>query len=57
MKNDIGGTGIHMIIHYIHIYIGSVLLHSFLLICHPYPLSFHEMIFIFVYTVFISHLS
>ena len=34
-KNDIG-KGIHMIIHY-NCTIGSILLHSFLLICHPYP--------------------
>ena len=34
-----------MIIHY-NCTIGSILLHSFLLICHPYPSSFHEMIFI-----------
>ena len=45
VKNDIG-TGIHiMIIHY-NCTIGNILLHSFLLICHPYPPSFHEMIFI-----------
>ena len=43
VKNDIG-TGIHMIIHY-NCTIGSFLLHSFLLIYHPYPPSFHEMIF------------
>ena len=41
------GTGIHMIIHY-NCTIGSILLHFFLLIYHPYPLSFHEMIFILV---------
>ena len=28
--------------------IGSFLLHSFLMIYHPYPPSFHEMIFILV---------
>ena len=33
------GIGIHMIIHY-NCTIGSFLLHSFLLICHPYPLHF-----------------
>ena len=33
-----------MIIHY-NCTISSILLHSFLLIYHPYPLSFHEMIF------------
>ena len=37
-----------MIIHYNYCTIGSILLHSFLLICHPYPPSFHEMIFILV---------
>ena len=37
VKNDIG-TGIHMIIHY-NCTIGSILLHSFLLIYHPYPSS------------------
>ena len=36
-----------MIIHY-NCTIGSILLHFFLLICHPYPSSFHEMIFILV---------
>ena len=36
-----------MIIHY-NCTIGSILLHSFLLICHPYPPSFHEMIFTLV---------
>ena len=46
VKSDIG-TGIHMIIHY-NCTIGSFLLHSFLLIYHPYPPSFHEMIFILV---------
>ena len=35
-----------MIIHY-NCTIGSILLHSFLLIYHPYPLSFHEMISIY----------
>ena len=39
--------GIHMIIHY-NCTIGSFLLHSFLLIYHPYPPSFHEMIFTLV---------
>ena len=34
-------TGIHIIIHY-NCTIGSFLLHSFLLIYHPYPPSFHE---------------
>ena len=43
VKNDIG-TGIHMIIHY-NCTIGSIF---FLLICYPYPSSFHEMIFILV---------
>ena len=37
-----------MIIHY-NCTIGSILLHSFLLIYHPYPPSFHEMIFTLVY--------
>ena len=37
-----------MIIHY-NCTIGSFLLHSFLLIYHPYPPSFHEMIFILLY--------
>ena len=37
-----------MIIHY-NCTIGSIFLHFFLLICHPYPSSFHEMIFILVY--------
>ena len=37
-----------MIIHY-NCTIGSFLLHSFLLIYHPYPPSFHEMIFTLVY--------
>ena len=37
-----------MIIHY-NCTIGSFLLHFFLLIYHPYPPSFHEMIFILVY--------
>ena len=50
-KNDIG-TGIHMIIHY-NCTIGSILLDSFLLIYHPYPPSFHEMIFILVPLIFI----
>ena len=36
-----------MIIHY-NCTIGSILLDSFLLIYHPYPPSFHEMIFILV---------
>ena len=36
-----------MIIHY-NCTIGSILLDSFLLIHHPYPPSFHEMIFILV---------
>ena len=46
------GTGIHMIIHY-NCTIGSLLLHSFLLIYHPYLPSFHEMIFI-VPLIFLS---
>ena len=37
-----------MIIHY-NCTIGNILLHSFLLICHPYSPSFHFMIFILVY--------
>ena len=37
-----------MIIHY-NCTIGSFLLHYFLLIYHPYPPSFHEMIFTLVY--------
>ncbi len=36
-----------MIVHY-NCTIGSFLLHFFLLIYHPYPPSFHEMIFILV---------
>ena len=40
-----GDTYIIMIIHYNC----SLLLHYFLLIYHPYPTSFHEMIFILVY--------
>ena len=40
-----------MIIHY-NCTIGCILLHSFLLICHPYPPSFHEMIFTLVYMHF-----
>ena len=36
-----------MIIHY-NCTIGSFLLHYFLLIYHPYPPSFHEMIFTLV---------
>ena len=40
-----------MIIHY-NCTIGSFLLHSFLLIYHPYPPSFHEMIFILVPQIF-----
>ena len=44
-KNDIGRDG--DTIHY-NCTIGRVLLHSFLLIYHPYPPSFHEMIFILV---------
>ena len=51
VKNDIG-TGIHMIIHY-NCTIGSFLLHFFLLIYHPYPPSFHEMIFILVPLLFL----
>ena len=51
-KKDIG-TGIHMIIHY-NCTIGSLLLHSFLLIYHPYPPSFHEMIFTLVPLIFLS---
>ena len=34
-------------------YIGSILLHSFLLIYHPYPPSFHEMIFALVPLIFL----
>ena len=41
-----------MIIHY-NCTIGSFLLHSFLLIYHPYPPSFHEMIFTLVFIVFL----
>ena len=41
------GMGIHMIIHY-NCTIGTFLLHLFLLIYHPYPPSFHEMIFTLV---------
>ena len=36
------------------LYIGSFLLHSFLLIYHPYPPSFHEMIFTLVPQIFLS---
>ena len=48
-RNDIG-TGIHMDYNCT---IGNILLHSFLLICHPYPFSFHEMIFILVPLIFL----
>ena len=41
-----------MIIHY-NCTIGSILLDSFLLIYHPYPPSFHEMIFILVPLIFL----
>ena len=41
-----------MIIHY-NCTIGSFLLHSFLLICHPYLPSFHKMIFILVPLIFL----
>ena len=52
VKNDIG-TGIHnMIIHY-NCTIDSILLHSFLLICHLHPPSFHEMIFTLVPLIFL----
>ena len=51
VKNDIG-MWIHMIIHY-NCTIGSILLHSFSLIYHPYPSSFHEMIFILVPLIFL----
>ena len=44
-----------MIIHY-NCTIGSILLDSFLLIYHPYPPSFHEMIFILVYLVMHQHI-
>ena len=43
---------VSMIIHY-NCTIGSILLHSFLLIYHPYPPSFHEMIFILVPLIFL----
>ena len=53
VKNDIG-RGIHnLIIHY-NCTIGSFLLHSFLLLYHPYPPSFHEMIFTLVPLIFLS---
>ena len=39
-----------MIIHY-NCTIGSFLLHYFLLIYHPYPPSFHEMIFTLVHYI------
>ena len=43
-----------MIIHY-NCTIGSFLLHSFLLIYHPYPAaSFHEMILILVPLMFLG---
>ena len=45
-----------MIIHY-NCTIGSILLDSFLLIYHPYPPSFHEMIFILVYTIHCMHIT
>ena len=51
VKNAIG-MGIHMIIHF-NCTIGSILLDSFLLIYHPYPPSFHEMIFILVPLIFL----
>ena len=35
-------------LYHFNVSIGSILLHSFLLICHPYPPSFHEMIFTLV---------
>ena len=45
-----------MIIHY-NCTKGSFLLHSFLLIRHPYPPSFHEMIFILVPQIFLVEAS
>ena len=42
-----------MIIHY-NCTIGSILLHSFLLIYHPYPPSFHEIIYA-TYIIRMSH--
>ena len=48
IKNDIGMDG-DTYDHSLQLhYIGSILLDSFLLIYHPYPPSFHEMIFILV---------
>ena len=44
-----------MIIHY-NCTIGSFLLHYFLLIYHPYPPSFHEMIFTLVLTPLSMHI-
>ena len=43
-------------IHY-NCTIGSILLHSFLLICHPYPPSFHEMIFTLVYIKYLASIT
>ena len=37
----------------LYVSIGSILLHSFLLLCHPYPPSFHEMIFTLVPLIFL----
>ena len=45
-----------MIIHY-NCTIGSFLLHSFLLIYHPYPPSFHEMLFTLVPLIFLVEAS
>ena len=46
------GTVIHMIIHY-NCTIGIILLHFFLLIYHPYPPVFHEIIFILAPLIFL----
>ena len=56
MKNDIGGDG-DTYDHSLQLhYRGSFLLHSFLLIYHPYPLSLHEMIFILVsFAIIVMH--
>ena len=45
VKNDVG-TGIHMIVHY------NCTILVVALICHPYPPSFNEMVFILVPLIF-----
>ena len=49
IKNDIGMDGDTYDHSLYNCTIGSILLHSFLLIYHPYPPSFHEMVFTLVY--------